>query len=279
MWFILLLSVACAKYVNAFNFTMNLNVTVNLTYEYQYSLNTWNIFKDGFEDCYTYASISLSGPASVTIIDVEDGMVEERSYYAFDNNGSITDFYEETEPSQIGTHSAGADPNTIDEIYQECANYLSLNTTDNYIMLQTDHYGLLQLCGYVPKLCVDDCFQGISISSIDFCSDTDAYNETTEAPWTEQPTNTGDSGESIEATDSTWTGESTNTGYGSESAEVSYTEANLLILMKKTEPDPTGITDATQPEATQPDPNGNNSGSSMISMFYTIIIIVFISLI
>ena len=40
-------------------------------------------------------------------------------------------------------------------IYQQCANYLSLNTNDNYILFQTDGYGLIQLCGYIPKICVD----------------------------------------------------------------------------------------------------------------------------
>ncbi|MFI2741691.1 hypothetical protein ACG2LH_03045 [Zhouia sp. PK063] len=124
---------------------------------------------------YTYVATSYSwtGNASETTIKVENGNVISRKYeatkYNSDNKSiEIYDTYEENEES-LGTHKNGAAIKTLDQLYSDCSsNYLNADMNKNMVYFNTDTTGIMNSCGYVPKNCVDDCFNGISIKSITF---------------------------------------------------------------------------------------------------------------
>mmetsp|Transcript_29839 Transcript_29839/g.47597 ORF Transcript_29839/g.47597 Transcript_29839/m.47597 type:complete len:161 (-) Transcript_29839:165-647(-) len=139
---------------------------------YDISLAKWTELKGSRGDCYTYTRsfVSWVGFGSRTIIKVEQGVVVERTYEAFDSSRTITSTYHESTPQEIGTNSQGQPAKTMDELYTECPSYLALDEQTNYIYFRVDDLGILQLCGYVPQGCMDDCFQGISVSSFEFCN-------------------------------------------------------------------------------------------------------------
>ena len=86
--------------------------------------------------------------------------------------GMITDSYDETEPNEIGTNSGGEDPLSIDELYEDCAEYLAEAGPEDTVYFNTfDDNNIMKTCGYIPKWCMDDCFQGIRIDSVEFCGD------------------------------------------------------------------------------------------------------------
>jgi hypothetical protein len=69
--------------------------------------------------------------------------------------------------NNIGTHNAGAEVLTLDQIYDKAKNeWLKADTKTNKIYFETDAKGLIASCGYVPDGCQDDCFTGVTITSI-----------------------------------------------------------------------------------------------------------------
>jgi hypothetical protein len=62
--------------------------------------------------------------------------------------------------------------NILDKIYSTCLKWLDVPTTDDYIKnnpvfkVDTENYGLLQSCGNIPDMCMDDCFFGISLYNL-----------------------------------------------------------------------------------------------------------------
>ena len=138
---------------------------------YQNSLATWNTLKIQYDDCYSYSSryTSWVGSSATTTINIEDGIVVQRSYQGFDVNGAVTSSYVETESAEIGSNLSGAEAKTMDEIYTDCSDYLVKSQDDNYVYFETDEYGLISLCGHTPKNCADDCFIGDRITTFDFC--------------------------------------------------------------------------------------------------------------
>lgn len=69
--------------------------------------------------------------------------------------------------SEINTHQNGAAALTLDEIYVNAKSdwLIKRKNTTNYFESKND--GLISQCGYVEKNCMDDCFVGITISSIE----------------------------------------------------------------------------------------------------------------
>ena len=63
-------------------------------------------------------------------------------------------------------NSNAADALTLDEIYSKAKNewLVKRKNVTNYFEAKND--GLISTCGYVEKGCVDDCFAGITIKSI-----------------------------------------------------------------------------------------------------------------
>ncbi|AWG23435.1 hypothetical protein FFWV33_18815 [Flavobacterium faecale] len=139
---------------------------------YSKSLAKWTELKAVNGNSYTYKSnfTSFTGNGNTTQLTVKNGIVTAREYESFsiDNSPSrtktITLYYLEDEKN-LGTHTEGAPTITIDEIYTLCAtNYLKVDETNNSITFTTLPSGLLNVCGYTPKNCMDDCFVGVNIS-------------------------------------------------------------------------------------------------------------------
>ncbi len=143
---------------------------------FEQSLKTWQNLKDDNGEDYAYSSVSSSafGFGSETIITVISGEVVRRSYQeftfgenSFDRINTDVSYLEEG--MAIGTNERGLMAVTIDELYDTCAGeYLTVNEVDNNVFFETETNGVVNLCGFFPKNCADDCFTGFSIDSFEF---------------------------------------------------------------------------------------------------------------
>ena len=122
---------------------------------------------------YTIHEMSWTGAESKTTSTIEKGNPVSRNYVAYvrdQNSGEeeVTDSYLEA-GAELGSHEIGARPLTIDELYETCvAQFLSVDEDTNTIHFETDEQGILNLCGYVEKGCIDDCFKGITMSNFNW---------------------------------------------------------------------------------------------------------------
>ncbi len=104
---------------------------------------------------------------------IEDDIVTSRIYQEFkikepSFQREIIDSYTETS-DDLESHEKGARPLTIDDLYNSCASkYLVADEKDNTIYFEAEIDGLMTLCGFVPKGCMDDCFRGIRINSLNW---------------------------------------------------------------------------------------------------------------
>ena len=139
------------------------------------SQRQWELLKkmNGSSYSYTTTFHSWAGYAAKTTIHVENDIIASRECVAtflnYENETFSIDTIEHYIESghEIGTHVAGAKPLTVDELYYTCAKeYLKVNTKKNTVYLETNKDGLLNLCGYVPDDCFDDCYFGVRIDTI-----------------------------------------------------------------------------------------------------------------
>lgn len=153
----------------------NLLVTGENGYNYLQSEKEWKKLKNKHQNSYSYTvgEESFSGFGSETTITVMNGEVVSRKYEAYmisENDGSkeITETYTETE-DDLGSHSEGAPPVTLDELYEDCGTeYLMVDPETNTIYFDTNEEGVISLCGHVPELCGDDCFVGFRLTKFEW---------------------------------------------------------------------------------------------------------------
>lgn len=141
------------------------------TFSYNQSLSEWQKLKALHGDSYTYqiSFQSWTGSGFQSDFRIEQGFVTERSYskLTIDSAGtkSVKLIYNE-KGTAVGSHEEGPAPLTIDELYHNCANeFLNVDKKSNSLYFAADESGVLKTCGFVPKGCQDDCFQGIRITS------------------------------------------------------------------------------------------------------------------
>lgn len=157
------------------NKSATLTITANLEGEaglsYEDSFTKWKDLKSKNSDSYIYQTrfISWTGYANITELKIEKGIITERNYEEYEeywnvSNREIIDSYSEVN-SGLGTHDKGAALLTIDNLYNSCSEYLSVDPITNTIYFNTETNGLMTFCGYNPKNCMDDCFIGINIIS------------------------------------------------------------------------------------------------------------------
>ncbi|NJW53491.1 hypothetical protein [Salinimicrobium oceani] len=145
-------------------------------FDFRESRAAWKELKRQNGDSYLYSILeqSWTGVGSETTIEVEKGKVKRRYFIAFvisevDGSKEITDRYEETTKKEIGKHSLGAPPYTIDDLYHTCiSKYLTVDHDANEVFFETTEEGLMILCGFVPIGCQDDCYRGIRISHFEW---------------------------------------------------------------------------------------------------------------
>ena len=139
---------------------------------YKESFAKWNELKKTNGNSYTYQATfsSWTGFGSITEFRIENGKVVSRTYQEFSINDTTghketRDIYTET-VDDLNSHERGVTPLTIDELYDSCAkDYLIADTDENTLYFNTELNGTMNLCGYVPNNCADDCYHGIRINS------------------------------------------------------------------------------------------------------------------
>ena len=139
---------------------------------YQESIDAWSALKETNGDSYVYQTTftSWTGRGNTTEIRVDDGVVTTRIYQEFQVNQSdgkkIVDFYYREDGDDVGSHTKGAKPHTIDELYESCASeFLIADRENNTVYFETTDEGLMTMCGFVPSGCADDCYTGVTIDS------------------------------------------------------------------------------------------------------------------
>ncbi|RVT97257.1 hypothetical protein EOD41_19015 [Mucilaginibacter limnophilus] len=143
--------------------------------DFDKSYDAWQSFKKSSGNNYVYVVTNGSwiGTVDSTTITVSNGIVINRNYryYVRAQNGSNKLVLKEEwieGPAQINIHERGAAGLTLDEVYTKAKKeWLKVNEKDNEIYFEAKNNGMISLCGYVPKGCMDDCFNGISIASIE----------------------------------------------------------------------------------------------------------------
>jgi len=137
-------------------------------FSFDQSISAWKNLKktQGTSYNYTTETVSWTGFGTSTTIKIKNNSIVSRTYKEFNRDGdavTITDSYTEN-TSQLGTHTKGAPLYTIDELYDSCiSDYLNVSSTTNTLVFETTKNGILTHCGYTPKNCADDCYNGFSI--------------------------------------------------------------------------------------------------------------------
>jgi hypothetical protein len=149
-----------------------------VTTNFDTSLQTWQTFKTSTNNSYRYAtkSVSVFGLSDSTAITVVNGKVTNRDYVRFrleyktintPPTKTITLQWNETAVDLGSHHNQGFNVYTMDEVYTTTKNvWLAVDKKDNILYFETKNNGLISLAGYRPKGCEDDCFVGITITSV-----------------------------------------------------------------------------------------------------------------
>lgn len=168
--------------------------------EFEKSTQKWNAFKQESKNSYKYTVVggSWTGVSWSTNVVVKDGQVIERSfrYLSFrdykrpdegwteeivqsmldkhQGNQNAKEFLATLEWTErdielgINNNSPAAAVYTIDQIYDKAkSEWLAKQEEGATYYFETKNNGIISLCGFVPNNCMDDCFIGINISSVE----------------------------------------------------------------------------------------------------------------
>lgn len=144
--------------------------------ELRQSLFAWQAFKANSDNSYRYtvATSSWVGISSETTITVSNGVVTQRDYILRRITQSpsgqpstvVAEEWQET-GSTLNTHNYGAAAVTLDEIYRLAREEWLKEREDVTYYFEANNSGMISSAGYVPNNCADDCFNGITITSIE----------------------------------------------------------------------------------------------------------------
>ncbi|RYF26235.1 MAG: hypothetical protein EOO42_01995 [Flavobacteriales bacterium] len=139
------------------------------------SNRAWLAFKKESNNNYSYnVSVgSWTGYGSNTIILVKNGKVVERSFKSQNITYTTTgmeiverESWTET-ATNLNTHDNGAATTlTLDEVYAKAKSIWLVKRKDAETFFEANNNGMISLAGYVENGCQDDCFNGITIVSI-----------------------------------------------------------------------------------------------------------------
>lgn len=145
---------------------------VKYAFQLQQSNNALQQFKKANNNSYSYQVTfgSWTGYYTETTITVKEGKVIERAFASKErlgNNQTLTPLEDWIEDeTQLGTHTLGFHPLTLDEVYKKAKEDWLKERDNANTYLETKNNGMISLCGYSLKQCQDDCFQGIVIKFI-----------------------------------------------------------------------------------------------------------------
>jgi hypothetical protein len=143
--------------------------------EFNKSYTQWLSFKSTAHNTYLYTTSfgSWTGYGAEVKTAVINGKVTWRDFIStqLKQNGTsqkdtLKQWHEDadhlnTHPNDVGESL------TLDDVYQKAKSvWLKADKKTNDIYLETKNNGMISSCGFVPKGCQDDCFNGITISLI-----------------------------------------------------------------------------------------------------------------
>lgn len=143
--------------------------------DFNNSKKAWLEFKKLTNNSYVYTVTggSWAGFSWETTLTVSNGKIIKR-YFKYIITDGLSENIPEDElewtenESEIGSHkNSGAIPLTLDQIYAKAENEWLLKRNNTKTYLETENNGLISTCGYVENGCMDDCFVGIYIKSIE----------------------------------------------------------------------------------------------------------------
>ncbi|WP_343688911.1 hypothetical protein [Chitinophaga sp.] len=140
--------------------------------EFTRSKDVYVAFKASSKNNYEYVVITSSwvGSSTATTMTIQNGKVVGRSYVAkqiITSGGSPVVVREWTEGADsLGTHVDGATMLTLDDVYERAQKEWLKKREDADVYFEAKNSGMISNAGYVERKCADDCFRGISISSI-----------------------------------------------------------------------------------------------------------------
>ncbi|WEK38397.1 MAG: hypothetical protein P0Y53_12900 [Candidatus Pseudobacter hemicellulosilyticus] len=141
--------------------------------ELEKSEKVWLTFKEASGNSYSYlvTNLTWTGTETETLITIENGVATARSYVERqrqtppDPPVTIQEWTEDT--TSLYSHRLGPLPLTLDEVYAVAKNEFLKNRLHVKFSFRADNNGMISSAGYVPDNCMDDCFTGIRISSIE----------------------------------------------------------------------------------------------------------------
>lgn len=144
--------------------------------DFDNSHKAWLDFKESSADSYKYTVVSgtWAGSSWETTISVSDGAITQRHFKYIVTQGLSDDISEEDlewteDENEIGTHEFGAaaEPMTLEEVYSKAQEDWLIKRKNTKIYFEIQNNGMISTCGYVEDNCIDDCFIGINIKSIE----------------------------------------------------------------------------------------------------------------
>lgn len=150
----------------------------DLEYEddFQNSRNAFLDFKESSNNSYKYVVLGGSVFTSYgweTTITVSNGTITER-HFRYTSNTELPDTIPEEEvewtenEGEINNRefTGAAEALTLDELYDKAQKQWLLKRDNAKVYFEAENNGLMSTCGYVEEGCMDDCFNGITIKSI-----------------------------------------------------------------------------------------------------------------
>lgn len=143
--------------------------------DFEKSLKEWQEFKKSAGNSYQYTVVRSSWVRMswTTVITVKSGKVIQRNFkwtVPDDWTPQIPDDQKEwiENEAEINAHkdSGAADAVTLDEIYTRAKTDWLKKRDHVTSYFEAKNNGLISSCGYQDNNCADDCFNGITITSI-----------------------------------------------------------------------------------------------------------------
>ena len=143
--------------------------------DFNKSYKSWTDFKKTSQNTYQYTVVAgtWAGYSWQTQITVTEGKIKQR-YFKYISTRDIS-FIPEMErewtedEDKINSHqnTNAAEALTLDQIYTKARNEYLIKRENATTIFEAKNNGLISSCGFIDDGCQDDCFRGITISSIE----------------------------------------------------------------------------------------------------------------
>jgi len=162
--------------ISALTFCCSSDDDLDYQNDFKKSQKEWLNFKESSNNSYKYV---VSGGSVFTTygwettITVSNGIIMQRHFKYTGNPENIPENqleWTETKTeinSEEHKNTPAATALTLDDIYMKAKNDWLIKRKYATSYFETKNSGLISMCGYVENGCMDDCFTGITIKSIE----------------------------------------------------------------------------------------------------------------